>query len=77
MKTIAAAKFKARCLKVMDEVRAKREPVTITKKGRPIAKLVPAGEPAEDAFGCLAGTLEIVGDIETPVIPAEAWNASR
>jgi prevent-host-death family protein len=77
MKTIAAAEFKARCLKVMEEVRAKREPVMITKKGRPVAKLVPAGEPAQDVFGCLTGTLEIVGDVEAPALPPEAWNALR
>ena len=35
MKTIAAGQFKARCLRLMDEVRATREPVLITKKGRP------------------------------------------
>ena len=77
MKTIAAAQFKARCLKIMEEVRAKREPVLITKKGRPIAKLVPAGEPVRDVFGCLSGTLEIVGDVEAPVLPPQAWNALR
>ncbi|MGD0181663.1 MAG: type II toxin-antitoxin system Phd/YefM family antitoxin [Terriglobales bacterium] len=43
MKTMAAGQFKARCLKVMDEVRSTREPVVITKKGRPVAKLVHAG----------------------------------
>jgi len=77
MKTIAAAEFKARCLKVMEDVRSKREPVMITKKGRPVAKLVPAGEPARDVFGCLAGTLEIVGDVEAPAVLPEKWNALR
>ena len=42
MKAIPAGQFKARCLRIMDEVRATREPVIITKKGRPVAKLVPA-----------------------------------
>jgi len=72
-----AAEFKARCLKVMEEVRATRETVVITKKGRPVAKLVPAEAPSGDLFGCLAGTLEITGDIESPLEPVEAWDALR
>ena len=77
MKTMPAGEFKARCLKVMDHVRAKREPVLITKKGRPVAKLVPADGGTEDIFGCLAGRIEIVGDIESPVGPPEEWEAMR
>jgi prevent-host-death family protein len=77
MKTMAAGKFKAQCLKVMDRVNATREPVLITKKGRPVAKLVPADPPGQDFFGCLAGTIEIVGDIESTLQPAEDWKALR
>ncbi len=77
MKTMPAGKFKAHCLKVMDEVRARREPVIITKKGVPMAKLVPASERQRDVFGCMAGTAEIRGDIETPVIPAKSWKATK
>jgi len=77
MKTMTASKFKAQCLKVIDHVNATREPVIITKRGRPIAKLVPTVLPKEDFFGCLAGIIEIVGDIESPVLPAEDWNALR
>lgn len=75
MKTMPAGEFKARCLRVMDEVRTRREPVVITKKGVPVAKLVPAEERATDVFGCMAGTAEIIGDIEVPVLPAHAWKA--
>ena len=77
MKTMTASKFKAQYLKVIDHVDATREPVIITKKGRPVAKLVPADPPKEDFFGCLAGVIEIVGDIESPVEPPEAWEALR
>jgi prevent-host-death family protein len=41
MKTMPADLFKVHCLKVMDEVASKREPVVITKRGKPFAKLVP------------------------------------
>jgi prevent-host-death family protein len=77
MKTMPAAQFKARCLKVMDEVQNTREPVVITKKGKPVAKLVPPDTPPRDILGCLRGVIEIVGDIESPLVPPEEWEALR
>ena len=75
MKTMAAGKFKATCLAVMDEVQAKREPVVITKNGKPVAKLVPLevpeGEDPLDAF--YFGKIEIVGDIVAPIYSDEEW----
>jgi prevent-host-death family protein len=77
MKTIPAGQFKARCLKVMDDVQSTREPVIITKKGRPVAKLVPAEDPTDDFLGKLSGTMKIVGDITQPIEDPEAWDALR
>jgi prevent-host-death family protein len=77
MKTMPAGQFKARCLKVMDDVQSTREPVVITKKGRPVAKLVPAGEPSDDFLGRLSRTMKIVGDITQPIEDPEAWDALR
>jgi prevent-host-death family protein len=77
MKTMPAGQFKARCLKIMDEVRSTREPVVITKKGRPVAKLVPADGQPEDIFGCMKGEVEIVGDIVSPILPLEDWEILR
>lgn len=62
MKTIAAGAFKARCLQIMDEVASEREPVLITKRGKPVVRLVPV-EPVYSILGCMAGRMEIVGDI--------------
>jgi prevent-host-death family protein len=76
MKTMAAGEFKARCLTVMEKVRTTREPVLITKRGRPVAKLVPADEPPE-FLGRLQGIVRIQGDIESPLEPAEAWEVLR
>jgi len=67
MKSMPAGEFKSRCLKVMDQVRATRQPVVITKRGRPVAKLVPLDTRGDDIFGCLKGVVEIVGDIESPL----------
>lgn len=77
MKTIPAARFKARCLKIMDEVNIHREPVEITKKGRPVARLVPVENRPREVFGCLAGELEIAGDVTSPVTAPSAWKGSR
>jgi prevent-host-death family protein len=72
MKTISASEFRARCLAVVEEVNSTREPVLITKRGRPVARLVAAGKPRK-FIGRLKGVFEIVGDIESPVDPPEAW----
>ena len=77
MKTMPAGEFKARCLRVMEEVKKYRTPVVITKKGRIVAKLVPPDAPATDVFGCMAGTARIVGDIEAPIVQPQAWDALR
>ncbi len=77
MKTMPAAKFKARCLRVMDEVRSTREAVLITKKGKAVAKLVPAETGSDDVFGCMKGQFKIAGDILAPVVPPEDWDALK
>jgi len=77
MKTLAAAQFKAKCLKIMDDVQRTRESVLITKKGRAVAKLVPADSQPEDIFGCMKGEIEILGDIVAPAIPVEDWEILR
>jgi prevent-host-death family protein len=77
MKKIAAGKFKAQCLKVMEQVRTTREPVLITKRGQPLAKLVPAEKLSDDFIGRLEGIFTIVGDIESPIVPLEDWDALR
>ena len=75
MRMMPAGQFKARCLRVMEEVKKYRTSVVITKKGRPVAKLVPPDAPETDVFGCMTGTARIVGDVEAPVLPANAWEA--
>jgi prevent-host-death family protein len=77
MKTIAAGKFKAHCLSMIEEVSATREPVLITKRGRPVAKLVAAEKNADNFIGRLEGIIQIVGDIESPVTPLEDWDALK
>jgi prevent-host-death family protein len=77
MKKMSAAQFKAHCLTIMDEVHATRDPVVITKRGRPVAKLVPADTTRDDFIGHLEGVVRIVGDIESPVEPLESWEVLK
>jgi prevent-host-death family protein len=60
---VAAAEFKANCLRLMDEVAQQRRPIIITKRG----KLVPVDKEAIDLFGRMAGSIKICGDIIGPI----------
>jgi len=75
MRKMPAGEFKAQCLAVMNEVQQTGVPVLITKHGKPVAKLVPAPDPADDVFGYMAGKVKIVGDIVGPVTPLKDWES--
>ena len=77
MKKMAAGKFKAHCLAVMDDVRATGEPVVITKRGAPVVKVVPVASEENELFGFLAGEVKIAGDIESPVVPLSEWKVMK
>jgi prevent-host-death family protein len=66
-KYVAATEFKANCLRLMDEVAQQRRPIIITKRGKPVAKLVPVEKEAIDLFGRMAGSIKICGDIISPI----------
>ena len=71
---ISAARFKAKCLKLIDEVAATRKPLIITKRGKPLAKLMPIqDETLTPLFGYMKGTVQILGDIVN--VPHDAWAA--
>lgn len=74
-----AGEFKAKCLKVMDDVAKYRRTITITKHGKPVAKLVPLdldqNDDVDPVAGSLASMVKVVGDIETPPIPWTDWEA--
>jgi len=66
-KYVPATEFKANCLRLMNEVAQQRRPIVITKRGKPVAKLVPVEEEPTDLFGYMAGTAKICGDIISPI----------
>lgn len=57
-----ASDFKAHCLKLIDRVRDTAEPITITKRGRVVARLVPAGDDDDRPWLRLRGTVRWSGD---------------
>lgn len=61
MKEISAAKFKEQCLAILDEV--DEEGLVITKRGKPVAKLIPIRAQSAELIGVLKGRLKIKGDI--------------
>jgi prevent-host-death family protein len=76
-KTVKAAEFKAKCLDLMDQVAATGNPVTITKRGKPVARLVPVQQRPKSLFGALKGHIQIKGDIVGEIVGADEWEAAR
>ncbi len=69
-RTMKASEFKAKCLKLMDEVAESGEPIVITKNGRPVSRLLPYRDKRQPWFGCDRDIIKINGDIVGPM-PAE------
>lgn len=74
-KTIAAGEFKAKCLSLMDEVEKSGEPLIVTKRGKPIVRLLPARSHRKSAFGAMRGSTVILGDIVAAI--DEPWDALK
>jgi prevent-host-death family protein len=71
-KTMGAGAFKAKCLSVMDDVHNGRGEIVVTRRGKPLVKIVPlAPEKKESIFGFLKGRAKIVGDIMEPTMSDE------
>ncbi len=78
MAQVGATEFKARCLELMDRVRVRRETFVITKRGKPVAKLVPLERTrGEGLFGCLSERARITGDITAPAVATDRWETLR
>lgn len=72
--TIAAGEFKTHCLQLMDQVYKQHRSFVVTKRGTPVAKLVPVDEDAPvPVFGRMKGRVRIEGDIVAPT--GESWDA--
>ncbi|MGH8738501.1 MAG: type II toxin-antitoxin system Phd/YefM family antitoxin [Burkholderiales bacterium] len=72
MKQVSAAKFKEQCLALLDQV--DRDGIVITKRGKPVAKLIPLATDSASLIGSLKHKIKIKGDI---VSTGVRWNAQR
>ena len=75
MKSIGAGAFKAKCLAIIDDVHANGGELIITKRGKPMARLVPLKqEKPESILGFLKGKVKVVGDIVSPIVEPWEWD---
>jgi len=75
MKTIKASEFKAKCLGFIDEVAETREPIIITKHGKPVGRLVPYHRKPASFFGLHRGVIKSHDDLMDPL--DEAWDTDH
>lgn len=78
METISISRFKATCLAALERVRRTGRPLLVTKRGVPVAQVIPATPPpaSKSAFGALRGSAKEKGDIVEP-LPPKDWEALR
>ena len=75
---VPAGEFKAKCLKLLDEVAETRKTLVITKRGKPVARVVPAENPKrtlEEYLDKMKGSVTILGDIISPI--DVEWDAMK
>lgn len=79
MERIQISKFKATCLAVLDRVGKTRNPVLVTRFGKPVAQIVPPPPPhrREDWLDCMKGRGRIVGDIVAPAAEPSEWEVLK
>ena len=79
MEEVAISEFKAKCLALLERVRKTKTPIRVTRFGKPVADVVPPSPVAEPGewLGTMAETIEIVGDIVSPVMEENDWEAAR
>jgi prevent-host-death family protein len=73
--TIPAGEFKSKCLKLLDEVAEKRKTLVITKRGKPVAQVVPMPPKQQSIVGSMKGSVLFEGDIISPL--DVEWDAMK
>jgi prevent-host-death family protein len=78
MNDVSISEFKAKCLGLIEQVQKTRQPLRITRHGKPVAEIIPSGPDRKRQFlGDMVGTAKIVGDILSPVINLDEIEAYR
>jgi prevent-host-death family protein len=75
MKEIGISEFRVRCSAILEQVRKTRQPIRVTRFGKPFVEIVPPTQKRK--LGCMAGTARIVGDIVGPTGSLDDWEAWR
>jgi prevent-host-death family protein len=74
MKEVTISEFRTKCFALLNQVRKTKQPLRVTRFGKPIAEIVPtAPQPSRDWFGSMKGTIEILGDIVSPANDEDDW----
>ena len=76
---IAISKFKAKCLSLLQEVSKTKTPLRVTRRGKAIADVFPASSEGDERswIGSQSGSIELVGDVVSPVIDIKAIEALK
>ena len=79
MQEVAISEFKAKCLSLLEEVSKTRTPLRVTRRGKAIADVIPASSETEERswIGSMSDSIEIVGDIVSPVVDIETIEALK
>ena len=79
MKEVAISEFKAKCLALLEQVCKTKQPIRITRHGRPIAEVIPPTAAADGSawIGSMQGQMEILGDIISPASEEDDWEVLR
>jgi len=79
MQEVAISEFKAKCLALLEQVQKTKKPLRVTRYGKPVADIVPPAPPKNDGswIGSMKGTMEILGDIVSPVMDESDWEATQ
>jgi prevent-host-death family protein len=74
MKKMSAAQFKTHCLSVMDDISETGEPLVVTKRGKPVVKVIRVSGSQKSVIGRLVGIVEVTGDLLEPAVPPGDWD---
>ena len=79
MKEISISEFKAKCLTVLAEVQKTKQPIVVTRFGKPVAEVIPPSPEVDSAswIGSMKDSMKIVGDIVSPANAETDWEVLR
>ena len=79
IRAVAISEFKAKCLSLLEEVSKTKTPLRVTRRGKAIADVVPASSDGDEGswIGSLSGSVDIMGDVVSPVIDTQTIEALK